>query len=397
MAAPTPADPGFVDYYERLEISPGADIDTIRDRLDALILEWQQFTGSNKRALRREAEDMLDLVARAEKTLLDPGRRAAYDTRHAQDAGKDTTGGTGAEPEASSPGAESLARAEGAYLNDDYKAARFFANRATEQNPDLGQGWFLLFAACLHLDDPEGAEIAGTTAVRLDPTNPLWSSHVGGFLTEALGETERGLALMENAAQHDTTPQAGCLLAEQQREAGKRSKALSTMRDLHERFPDDPDVRDELARALVSASDGIPRVRSQSMYLITGDHEIERMRTLINEARDLRPRDRELKEHIGRVVALLAQAEEPVFTFRLFESSGISTFTWWSAPGGVLLGLLLLSFGNPLGLVFLILGGLAIALVAMNCRPPQWELNARTEQEEAYELRMAERLGARGF
>ncbi|GHC92157.1 hypothetical protein GCM10007079_40460 [Nocardiopsis terrae] len=399
MPAPRTDGSDFVDYYALLDTAPDADTATIRDRLDALILEWQQFTGSNKKNLRRRAEDMLELAARAEKTLLDPRRRAAYDTTHAQQAKESTTGTPGGERSGerggANPGRESLDRAKDAFFGGDHKAARFFANRAVEQDPDLGEAWFILFAACLSLGDLDGAEIAGTTAVRLGPANPLWSSHVGGFLVEALGETERGFALLENAVRHDTTPEAGCHLARHQRSRGLQEKALQTMRDLRKRFPEDTDVKEELALTLLGSAEDVPRIRAGEMYIITDESEIELMEGLIQEAKKLGPQNKEVRRALNNTVSHLDKSKETVFTFRLFANEGASTLIWWSAPIGLLLGVILLANGLPVGLLPFFVGLAAVTVIPAQCRPPRWELNARTKDEKYSELRAAEDLRSR--
>jgi len=66
----------FVDYYEVLQISPNADVDTIRRvyRMQAQRFHPDNLDSGNAEAFRK--------ISDAYEVLNDPGRRAAYDRDH---------------------------------------------------------------------------------------------------------------------------------------------------------------------------------------------------------------------------------------------------------------------------------------------------------------------------
>lgn len=398
MTAPTADDSDFVDYYTELDIAPAADAATIRARLDAETLEWQRFTGSHKKQLRHQAENRLELVAEAEKVLLDPRKRAAFDARRSARRSSATLAdpAPNARP-SSSPAAWSLDQARSALFGQDHKAARHFARMSTEQDPELSEAWFILYIACLTLGDLDLAEIAGSTAVRLRPDQVTWAAGFGEALVTVFGAPARGIDLLERATEMDETPGAGIDLSQALRRLDRSKEAMETMRALHQRFPDEQEVRDELVRALLCATEAIPAVNGTHQYVITSTTEIERMEKLLREARRRKTKDADALQGIDSISTSLQRVKEPVFTSRLFESREASNLTWWLTPIAFLIALAMLAGGHPLGMLFLIGSLFGVVLIVSHCRPPRWELNARTKAEHRSRIDMAERLRAQGL
>ncbi|WP_028649102.1 hypothetical protein [Nocardiopsis sp. CNT312] len=396
MTAPPEDGTASVDFYALFEVAPDADTPALRTAIDAFILKWQKHVGSRKKELKRRAEDNLELATEGRRILLDPALRAAYDKRrrHRPAAGPDAPDTAGSADGA--PGRQSLERAADAYLNDDYKAARFFANRAVEQDPDLAHAWFIIFSASRILGDADGAEIAGTTAARLDPENPTVLRTVGGFLV-GQGQPGRGLAMMERGADLDDGTGCGLALAELQSRLHLLDEAADTLRALHRRFPDDTEVRDQLALTLAAQAKNVPQVRSRNRYLITAEDEVTRMGELAGEARRLRPKGMEIRKILAELESAIDEAERERFTFRLFESGGLSAFVWCAAPGNLLLGLVLLVNGVGFGVLLCILSIFFFVMVVAQCRPKGWEANARIKDEQLSYFKAAERILDRGF
>ncbi|GHC92152.1 hypothetical protein GCM10007079_40450 [Nocardiopsis terrae] len=389
MAAPTVHTPGFVDYYALLDTAPDADTATIRDRLDALILEWQQFTGSNKKNLRRRAEDMLELAARAEKTLLDPRRRAAYDTTHAQQARESTTAPSGYEQDVpgqpargrTTPGTADAAEDPLTQISErldcgDYFGARHLAARAVQRDPGRADAWFLLFRSCLRLKDVEGARRAGTRAVSLRPDELPWLLSVGYWLAD-IGDLDLAAPMVERAAELDTTPESGLLLASLNRLSGRPSSAVRNLRELRRRWPGALEVRDALAAALVEQAERCPEVQQGEHYLITSQEEVTRMHALLLEARGLQPQDREVRAACLNLAEAVTQAREPRLTSRLYRNEALSASVWGSGVVMPLLGLAMFSSSGGAGLLMVFAGVGALCLAFSRCRPYGWEDNHR--------------------
>ncbi|WP_017583936.1 J domain-containing protein [Nocardiopsis valliformis] len=379
MAAPPDDDTDFVDYYELLGIPPEADAGTIRDRLDTLILEWQQFTGSGKKELRRRAEDTLEQVAGAEHVLLDPARRAAYDDAR---RARRTTEATGTPPErpanpGGAPGEQNMAHARAALSEGDHQGARYFSTRATEENPGLADAWFTRYTTCVIMGDFDEAEMAGKAALRLRSDVPLWLVGFGGFLAEFRAQPDQGLRLAVRGARMDPGPEASLKLALIQIRLGAPWDALDTAGRLRGRFPDDPAVRDVVARCLTAAAEAVPDVRVRGGYRITSQEEITQMRRLIALARNLCPEGGGAISGIEEVDRALQHAEEKTLTHRLTSNGITSLALWLSVPLTFALGFGLLLDGVLVGL-FLFLVGFALCLViAVQCSVRRWELNAR--------------------
>jgi len=66
----------FTDYYERLEISPNANPDTIERMFRYFV---QRYHPDNQETGNR---DRFDLIIEAHATLRDPIKRAQYDVQH---------------------------------------------------------------------------------------------------------------------------------------------------------------------------------------------------------------------------------------------------------------------------------------------------------------------------
>ncbi|RKS04469.1 Tfp pilus assembly protein PilF [Nocardiopsis sp. Huas11] len=396
MTTPPENDTASVDYYALFEVAPDADTATLSAAIDAFTLKWQKFVGSRKKELKRRAEDNLELASEGKRVLLDPASRAAYDEQRTRRPVPETAGNGTSETAPSAPGQETMARAMDAFRNEDYKAARFFATRAVEQDPDLARGWYTLFTSCVLLDDADGAEVAGTNAARLEPDNPEWLATVGGFLADH-GHEERGVGMMIKGAELDPTPYAGLVLAEHQKLSGSPATAARTLRLLRQRHPDNRDVKDELVLALVDQGETVPDIQGATFYLITATEELLRMRGLAQEARRFGPRKREAREALHRLESNLEAAEEQTFTFRLFESDQASTFVWWATPILLVIGFLFAVNGYGIGIVALLLGAAGVWTIWARCRPARWELNSRMRYERADQLRLSEQLRSQGF
>ncbi|MFV2198137.1 hypothetical protein [Nocardiopsis sp. LOL_012] len=392
MTAPPEDDTASVDFYALFEVAPDADASALRTAIDAFVLKWQKHVGSRKKELKRRAEDNLELAAKGKGILLDPTLRAAYDQRRANrpatSAAAPDTDGT--------PGRQSLERATDAYLNDDYKAARFFASRSVEQNPDLADAWFILFSACHILGDTDGAEIAGTTAARLNPENALVLRTVGGFLVDQ-GQPGRGLAMMERGAELDEGSDCGLALAERQARLGLLNEAGNTLKALHRRFPDDTEVKDQLVLTLVFQAKSVPRVRSRSRYLITAEDEVTRMGDLAKEARRLQPKSMKVRKILVELESTVAEAERSRFTFRLFGSGGLSAFVWCVAPPCLIVGFALMANGSVFGAFLFVLSIALFITIGVRCYSQNWEINDRIKYEQLSYFETTDRILDRDF
>ncbi|MEI3613564.1 DnaJ domain-containing protein [Pseudogracilibacillus sp. SO30301A] len=67
------------NYYDIIGISSNASEEEIRAKIKAEMNKWRKRVNAPNAEKRREAEEKQELIQEAEKTLLDPGKRNAYD------------------------------------------------------------------------------------------------------------------------------------------------------------------------------------------------------------------------------------------------------------------------------------------------------------------------------
>ena len=71
-------DDGTIDFYTLIQESPGADIETLRAKIQSLYLEAQANRDHRNLTRRREYQTLLDWLPRAKAALLEPEKRARY-------------------------------------------------------------------------------------------------------------------------------------------------------------------------------------------------------------------------------------------------------------------------------------------------------------------------------
>jgi hypothetical protein len=118
------SDQPFEDYYEYLQISPNADLDTIERIYRLLAKKYHpdnQETGS---------ADKFDIITKAHKILSDPEKRAAYDVRYEKAKGQEWQSVSGLAP---SGGHES-----DAHIRRTVLSILYIDRRENPSNPGVG-------------------------------------------------------------------------------------------------------------------------------------------------------------------------------------------------------------------------------------------------------------------
>lgn len=250
-----------MDLYEVLEVAPSADAAEIRAAITRQRRVWIRRQASPDPTRRTEAEERVRLIDDAEKTLLDPNRRAAFDRR--QDAGP-----VAAERPPQTYGSAPTARARTgpdrpgewrdratAYLEQGNPgAAHRAAARACADDPTDVAAWELRGRAALAAGDAATAEEELAEALRLGGNSI--ELHLGlGSVHLQRERWERAIAdLQPVLAQRPEDPvaRAGIATAYVHTRRGRAGRKL--LAAIMKRPPNDLAERHTVAAALYDAA-----------------------------------------------------------------------------------------------------------------------------------------------
>lgn len=168
------------NYYEILSIDTTADQESIRGAIRAQRRRYRQVAGSPNKERARNAEVMIEKIADAEATLLDPEARSAYDR---QLASQPTT----PDPEPTADQSSDWLESAKTYLaNGNPRNAAKAAKQATLVEPGSVDAWTVRAYAALELHDHSDADFAASEAQKRAPSNP----QIAGLLGEVHMEEE---------------------------------------------------------------------------------------------------------------------------------------------------------------------------------------------------------------
>lgn len=247
-----------MDLYEALEVSPSADAVEIRAAITRQRRVWIRRQSSPDPDRRSEAEERVRAIDEAEKTLLDPSRRATFDRRRAaagvrSDRTAGTARGSGGPPRsaaaATSPG-DWLERARSYLLQGNAGAAHRAAARACHSDPGDASAWELRGRASLAAGDVADAEEELAEAARLG-ANTADLHLARGSVHLRRERWERAVADLQAVLTHrsdDPVAKAGIATAYvHTRRARAGRKLLAT---IMKNPPSDPEERRAVADAL---------------------------------------------------------------------------------------------------------------------------------------------------
>lgn len=244
-----------MDLYEVLEVAPSADPAEIRAAITRQRRVWIRRQASPDPTRRTEAEERVRAIDQAEKTLLDPNRRAAFDRR--QSSGpvaaerRAPAYGTG-DPGRTAPvrSGEWRERAVAYLEQGNPGAAHRAAARACADDPSDAAAWELRGRASLTAGDVATAEEELAEALRLGANTT--ELHLGlGSVHLRRERWERAIAELQPVlAQRPDDPvaRAGIATAYVHTRRGRAGRKL--LGAIMKRPPTDPDERRAVAIAL---------------------------------------------------------------------------------------------------------------------------------------------------
>lgn len=195
----------FVNFYEILQVSASAQPDEIKAAITKQRRLWVKRQTSSDPARRTEAEARVRDIDQAERTLLDPGSRAAFDRALAghRESGRPVGG--------SADGIGWLERARTYLSEDNANAANYAAREAINQRGNDDEAWFIRGHSSFLLGNGRDAEYELAEAIRLRSDHGLYHYTLGEVFAAqekwqpALSQYEQALKLEPGNPEYRTS------------------------------------------------------------------------------------------------------------------------------------------------------------------------------------------------
>jgi curved DNA-binding protein CbpA len=169
----------FVNYYEILGVAQDATAEQIKSAVKAQRGLWTPRQQSPSRELEREAQDQLGHIREAERTLLDPARRAAHDKAIAAYVPPEPERPRERGPDGGSGRRDWVAEAEEHLRRNRPEAAAGAAREATDREGGDHRAWSIRGRASLRMNQPDSAIFEFGEAVRIKPGSDEYHCDLG--------------------------------------------------------------------------------------------------------------------------------------------------------------------------------------------------------------------------
>ncbi|MEZ5211894.1 DnaJ domain-containing protein [Gordonia sp. PP30] len=364
-----------VDYYELLGVQRNAGEDEIEKACRRMQSQWSKRSSSPDMDVRHEAETKMARLKEARTHLLSgPAARAAYDQALAQGGVKPQAA---APPPPPTPGGQVdwVATARAALAANDYHAAAYAAKEATTLLGGNAESWSLRSRANLGLGRVQDALFEARHAVEIEMNNAMYHFNLGNVY-EQVKDWINALKEYQVATQIDPRsfvyPLAQGSVLQQN---GLLDEAIDMYRRVFAQHQQAAPVRDYLARALLEKAETIPRVQSQTRYVITRPEEIGPMTALATEALHL-SNDPDVQKSAHETLMYLGTQNNKVWSLPTMVSD--APFIWLGGVvGAFILGILVMGASVGFGLILVFGSLVAAGSIAATSQVPQWKANQR--------------------
>jgi len=309
-----------VDYYAVIDVDRKAGKDAIESAVKKSMREWRKRTEAADLGVRQEAELKVKQIEEARTTLLDPGKRAAYD-RELQARGVTEPASRAS---ADSGTTDWLDRAENALALGDYHSAAYAAREATHLDGNNARCWWVRSRANAGLKLWQDALYEAKQAVHLDENNAEFHFNLGcvheemGMWNDAITEFRRAGTCDPSNPMYELAV-GGIFL-----QNNRPSEAVGIIEAVYKKHPKDETANYYLGMALIELAESLPRKRTDDGYAVTSEEEIRQMRELAMRAKNLTIVDDEIKEAADHILVYLDKMEQKA----------------WRAPRAMLAGML---------------------------------------------------------
>lgn len=297
-----------VDYYALLRINRDADTEAIETAVKKAMREWRKRTEAADLSVRQEAELKVKQIEEARTTLLNQGKRAAYD--------RDLAGGVRQteKPDGSTaPGGNWLDQAESYLAAGDYHSASYAARQATQAMGDSARSWWVRSRANAGLNVLQDALYEARQAVALEENNADYHFNLG-LVYEGIGQYNDAINAFRGAGSCDpSNPMYELAVGGVYLQTGNPKQALSIIEAVHRRHPQDENANYYLGSALLELAESVPKVRNDEQYVVTSAEEIHQMRSFATRAKSLKIVDAEIHKNADYILRYLDDMEKMTF------------------------------------------------------------------------------------
>ncbi|CAH0247602.1 tetratricopeptide repeat protein [Microbacterium sp. Bi128] len=362
----------FVDFYEILSLPETADADRIREAIRGQRRIWNKRAGQSDVVQKSVAEQRIRDLADAERVLLDASARRTYDSTRVQDKARAGAESAAATRSTSEGARDWLAEARTFYATGNAHAANYAAREAIAVNGASHEAWNIRANSSFILANYADAGFEFREAIRLMPHNAAYHFDYGeahaaaGNWADALAEYEIALQQVPGDPVYKTA------IANVYLNTGKSEQALPLMEEVVKAQPGAEVFQYYLAWALHDVNLAKwSRLRGGG-FLITSPEQIRITREMSGRALRLTFSDDALRASLQDNLRRADLAEASKWT-------GSGNILWYL--GAALAGLIMLFAGfgagsAVVGLLGLLIGGLAVWLFIARHHKPGWKFNA---------------------
>lgn len=367
------------NYYDILSIDTSADEETIRAAIRKTRSRYRQVAGSPNKEQARNAEVMIEKLAKAESALLEPQARRAYDAQLAAQPAYS------AEPIPVGAGASDwIATAKSYLANGQPRNASQAAKEATRADPRSPDAWTVRAYAALELEDISDAEFSASEAQKCDPGNPLMFGLLGDIYDREERYADAQAAFQRAADLDPTDPYWVGRVAWALSDQGRAHEAVTTSYKVSVEFPDSEYAKSTYGMMLLKEAEGSLTLFGDGIYF-TNKKQIEFVEERLEVVRQLGSTNENVNNFYSETSRFVAQAKSRRFTasgcfpwilgiFVFFGSlsvlTGLSMALGSGSVGGIITGLF------ATGIVFVPTAALAWWMYSL-LFPPQWKVNQR--------------------
>lgn len=349
----------FVNFYE---ILPGIVETSSDDQIRKVIREQRQIW--NKRAAqadpvkREQSQKRVRDLGEAERVLLDPNKKRAFDQEARQYRPQENTAA-----QAGAGGRDWLVLAREYFDRGNFASAFYAAREAIAQNGANHEAWAIRANSSFSLGNFQDAGFEFREAISLKPDSAEYHFDYGdafaqlGNFREARGEYEAALRIEPGNPLYRTA------VASIQLRQDEADKALAIMEDVVEEYPNEQFFQYYLALAIEAVQlNKWSRMRDGS-YVLTSPAQIAVTREMSSRALNLKFDDAPLRASLNENLTLASRAEEMKWYHTGLQAWGFA----------LLVGICLI---GAQGLGILVVGGVIWAYTATH-RMPVWKHNSK--------------------
>lgn len=354
-----PATLEFVNFYEILPgIVETSSAEAIRNAIREQRQVWNKRAAQADPVKREQAQKRVRDLAEAERVLLNPERKGAFDQQARQYRPEENTAS-----QAGAAGRDWLALAREYFERGNAASANYAAREAIAKNGASHEAWSIRANSSFLMGKYLEAGFEFREAISLKPDSPEYHfDYAEAFsalekLNEALGEYEAALRLSPGNPLYRTAI-ANIFLKQ-----GQTDKALALMEEVVKEYPDVPGFQYYLALAIEAVQLTKWSRLKNGRRLITSEAQIDLTRKMSGRALSLKFEDEPLRESLEENLTLADRAAQ----VKWFHSSIMG---WGIA---LIIGLGLIA-AHGIGVIIVIA---VAALYTWTHRMPVWKHSAK--------------------